>query len=210
MGGVQLTMMPFPLVWRRSTSQLFIVNVGRSSFFFRWNPSIHPQGLEESEEAEADRRVLPAGRLVRRDRPQPAEVPGVSGDPQQEGRGAGALSRLLPLLLLQEVMPPTFIFSKSAATVSAGSKSTRVKVWSTLESFVQLTHSTFIDTRFHVCWRSLSTTLSVQRGGSCSSLLLLFFQIPYFFAVMPSHHCCAVSCLQCWGANKLHVRSSCN
>lgn len=87
-----------------------------------------------------------------------------------------------------------FIFSKSAATVSAGSKSTRVKVWSTLELLVQLTHSTFIDTRFHVCWRSLSTTLSVQRGGSCSSLLLLFFQIPCFFAVMPSHHCCAVSC----------------
>ena len=69
----------------------------------RRRPALGAEGLEEGEEAEADGRVVPAGRLVLRDGAQPAEVPGVSGAAQQEGGGAGALARLLPLLLLQTV-----------------------------------------------------------------------------------------------------------
>lgn len=69
----------------------------------RWDPPIHPEGLEEGEEAKADGRVVPAGWLVFRNRPQPAEVSGVQGGPQQEGRGAGTFSRLLSLLLFQTV-----------------------------------------------------------------------------------------------------------
>ena len=42
--------------------------------------------LAQGEEAEADRRVVPAGRLVLGDRPQPAEVPRMPSGAQQEGR----------------------------------------------------------------------------------------------------------------------------
>lgn len=40
----------------------------------RWHPPLCAEGLEEGEEAQADRRVLSAGRLLFRNRPQPAEV----------------------------------------------------------------------------------------------------------------------------------------
>lgn len=76
----------------------------------RWDPPIHPEGLEEGEEAKADGRVFPAGWLVFRNRSQPAEVSGVQGDPQQEGRGAGTFSCLLSLLLFQTVKLHDFTF----------------------------------------------------------------------------------------------------
>lgn len=81
----------------------FCVFFPTSRLPLRRNPSLRAEGLEESEEAEADGGVLPAGRLLLGNRAQPAEVPGVSGDPQQEGGGAGAFPGLLSLLLLQEV-----------------------------------------------------------------------------------------------------------
>lgn len=71
--------------------------------FLRWDPPLRPEGLEEGEEAEADGGVIPAGRLVCRDRAQHAEVSGVQSGAQQEGRGAHAFPRLLSLLLLQTV-----------------------------------------------------------------------------------------------------------
>ncbi|KAG5855402.1 hypothetical protein ANANG_G00048690, partial [Anguilla anguilla] len=64
------------------------------------HPALRAEGLAQGEEAEADGGVLPAGRLLLRDRAQPAEVPRVPGGPQQEGGGARPLARLLPLLLL--------------------------------------------------------------------------------------------------------------
>lgn len=69
----------------------------------RWDPSLCAQGLEESEEAEADGRVLPAGWFMFRNWPQPAEVQGVQGGPQQERGGARSLPRLLSFLLFQTV-----------------------------------------------------------------------------------------------------------
>lgn len=69
----------------------------------RWDSPLRSEGLEEGEEAEADRGVFPAGWLVFRNWTQLAKVSGVQGGPQQEGRGAGTFPCLLSVLLFQTV-----------------------------------------------------------------------------------------------------------